>query len=181
MKKIMGLLLTAGILLANQQENKEIRYNKGLSNYSLFKTDKEGYKDYLKAKQIEEIVLKQIYNQKDNPKGIVVSAYAYDYGYGRTDLAEPYYELFNTKKVSFEDKLRYMDYLLRTGRINEIETKLEKSECAMNFKQSGKCFYYLGIVKYLKTGDNRNSFLNLTKATEEKAKEIYNLDYDKKK
>lgn len=174
MKKILGLIISAGIFISANAN--EVKYNKELSQYSLFKTDKEGYKEYLTEKKIEPAILKQLYNKKDNPKGIVISAYAYDYGYGRTDLAEPYYELFTkTPKIGFEDKLRYIDYLLRTGRINNVEEHLKSTDCSINFKHAGKCFYYLGIVKYLKTGDNKNTYLNLAKNTEEKAKEIYFL------
>lgn len=176
MKKILSLIISAGIFISANANEKEIKYNKELSQYSLFKTDKAGYKEYLEEKKIDEALLKQLYNKKDNPKGIVLSAYAYDYGYGRTDLAEPFYALFTTTpKIGFENKLRYIDYLLRTGRINDIEENLRSSECSINFKQAGKCFYYLGIVKYLKTGDNKNIHLNLSKNTEEKAKEIYYL------
>lgn len=151
-----------------------IRYNKGLIKYSLFDTTKEGFKEYTKEEKINGYMLKTLYNRIDSPKSIALSAFAYDYGYSRPDLAENFYKLFNsTKGIKFEDKLRYIDFLLRTGRINEIKNNLTKAECIGSFKHNSQCYYYLGVVSFLTTGDNRNIFLNLARHKESKAKEIF--------
>jgi hypothetical protein len=151
-----------------------IRYNKGLIKYSLFDTTKEGFKEYTKEEKINGYMLKTLYNRIDNPKSIVLSAFAYDYGYSRPDLAENFYKLFSsTKGIKFEDKLRYIDFLLRTGRVNEIKNNLTKAECISSFKHNSQCYYYLGVASFLTTGDHKNIFLNLARHKESKAKEIF--------
>lgn len=192
MKKIKSLILVslmATILLGNESKKNEnteniqtvtpisvpgIRYNKGLEKYSLFDTTKDGFKEYTKKEKINGYLLKTLYNRIDNPKSIVLSAFAYDYGYSRPDLAENFYNLFTlTVGIKFEDKLRYIDFLLRTGRVNEIKNNLTKAECIRSFKYNSKCYYYLGVASFLTTGDNKNIFLNLARHKESKAKEIF--------
>lgn len=150
----------------------EIKYVKSLEGYSLFDISKEGFKDYLKKEKINEHLLEELYNRIDNEKSILVSAYAYDYGHKRPDLAENFYKLID-KKMGFENTLRYADFLIRTGRLKDVEALIPKMDCVKNIKFSSQCNYYLGLTNYLLTGNNKNLGLNLAKKKIEKAKEIY--------
>lgn len=150
----------------------EIKYVKSLQGYSLFDISKEGFKDYLNKEKINEHLLAELYNRIDNDKSILVSAYAYDYGHQRPDLAESFYKLIKPS-MGFENILRYADFLIRTGRLKEVEALIPKMDCVKNIKFSAQCNYYLGIANYLLTGNNKNLGLNLSKKKIEKAKEIY--------
>ena len=149
-----------------------IKYIKGMENYSLFDVTKEGFKSFIEKKKINKLTLETMYNRIDNPTSIIVSAYAYDYGYQRPDLAENFYKLF-TDKFGFENKLRYADFLIRTGRASEIENLFDKMDCVVNFKNATECKYYRGLATYLVTGDNKNKDLKSIRKKLPKAEEIY--------
>jgi len=91
------------------------------------------------------------------------------------ELAENFYILMNKKGKAFSlrDRIKLADYYLRTGRPEKISDALKKSDCMASFKNSSKCFYYLGIKEYLLTGNHKNFGLRLAKTHIKKAKEIY--------
>lgn len=149
-----------------------IKYIKGMEYYSLFDVTKEGLKSFIEKKKINKLTLETMYNRIDNPTSIIVSAYAYDYGYQRPDLAENFYKLF-TDKFGFENKLRYADFLIRTGRASEIENLFDKMDCVVNFKNATECKYYRGLATYLVTGDNKNKDLKSIRKKLPKAEEIF--------
>ncbi len=149
-----------------------IKYIKGMEDYSLFDVTKEGLKSFIEKKKINKLTLETMYNRIDNPTSIIVSAYAYDYGYQRPDLAENFYKLF-TDKFGFENKLRYADFLIRTGRASEIENLFDKMDCVVNFKNATECKYYRGLATYLVTGDNKNKDLKSIRKKLPKAEEIF--------
>lgn len=149
-----------------------IKYIKGMEDYSLFDVTKEGLNSFIEKKKINKLTLETMYNRIDNPTSIIVSAYAYDYGYQRPDLAENFYKLF-TDKFGFENKLRYADFLIRTGRASEIENLFDKMDCVVNFKNATECKYYRGLATYLVTGDNKNKDLKSIRKKLPKAEEIF--------
>lgn len=150
----------------------DIKYIKGMEAYSLFDVTKEGFKGFIEKKKINKLTLETMYNRIDNPNSIILSAYAYDYGYQRPDLAENFYKLFKDD-FGFENKLRYADFLIRTGRASEIENLFDKMDCVVNFKNAKECKYYRGLATYLVTGDNKNRDLKSIRKKLPKAEEIY--------
>lgn len=182
---IVGLFVAPLFLCANDSSNEinieridpipveNIKYNKDLASFSLYKTNKDAFKEYINTNNISPVTLKKLYNRVDNPLSIKVSAYAFDYAYKRPDIAENFYSLFDKKVSSLPDKVRYMDYLIRTGRITEAYGVLKGTDCLKNLKYRKHCYYYLGVAKYLITGDNRNKYINLTRTDIDKAKDIY--------
>lgn len=150
-----------------------IKYNKGLNIYSYYTSDKAAFKEYTEENKIVPYRLKSLYNRVEDPTGIVVSALAYDYAFERPDLAENFYALFTPSKMTLDDRLRHADFLLRTGRVSEISTTINKVDCMKDFKKRNICYYYLGLEEYLRTGDYRNRHFNLARSSVEKAELLY--------
>jgi hypothetical protein len=154
---------------------KGIKYEKGYLPYSIYNTDKEAYKAYVKKLNLPNITIKNLFNSVKTKDSILLSAFAYDYGYKRPDLAENFYQYLPKlgKKYTMSMKILLADYYLRTGRLDKIETLLNKSECVAYISEKDRCFYYLGLIPYLKDGNNKNHLLNMAKDSIKKAKEIY--------
>lgn len=180
MKYFLLLFLGINLFATEIQEVKpipveNIKYVEGLEHYSLFDVSQEGFKDYIEENKFNKATLETMYNRIDNPISITLSAYAYDYGHKRPDLAENFYKLF-TDKFGFEHKLRYADFLIRTGRASAIENLFKKMECIINIKRKNECTYYKGLAKYLLTGDNKNKELRSVRKKVPKAEEIYSMN-----
>ena len=150
-----------------------IKYNKGLGIYSYYETNKDSFKRFTEENKIVPFRLKGLYNRVEDPTGIVVSALAYDYAFSRPDLAENFYSLFTPKKMALSDRLRYADFLLRTGRVNKISTAISKVDCMKSFKLRNVCYYYLGLEQYIVKGDYRNKYFNIARSTIDQAKSLY--------
>ena len=169
LKKTLLTLSIASSLCAS-----EIKYNPGLVDYSIFNVSKDGFKDFVVEQKIDPAMLQNLYGDMSNPKSVLITAIAYDYGHQRPDLAEPFYEEAVKKEYGgFHMKLRYFDYLIRTNRISVVEENLKPIDCSINFKYANTCWYYIGLYKYLKTGNNKNRELRIAKDKIEKAKRLY--------
>lgn len=169
LKKTLLTLSIASSLCAS-----EIKYNPGLVEYSIFNVSKDGFKDFVVEQKIDPAVLQNLYGDMSNPRSVLITAIAYDYGHQRPDLAEPFYEeAFKKEYGGFHMKLRYFDYLIRTNRISVVEENLKPIDCSINFKYANTCWYYVGLYKYLKTGNNKNRELRIAKDKIEKAKRLY--------
>jgi len=125
--------------------------------------------------EIPKFTLKKIFGSVNTEISTLLSALGYDWVYKRPDLAENFYRIIKEKVdvYSLRDKIKVADYYLRTGRPETIPDILKKHECMATFKYKSKCYYYLGVSKYLITGENKNSALKIAKSKIKKAKEIY--------
>ena len=152
-----------------------IRYNQSLEAYSIIGHDKAEFNKFLSYLKLPDLTIEGMLGTAVNDKAIRLNAYAYDYVKKQPSIAENYYLLFSKlKEASFyEMKIRYADFLLRTGRPAEILTLIPRHECNINIKSSAICNYYVGVATYLTTGDNKNVNLRLSKDYIKKAKEIY--------
>lgn len=157
------------------KDYKNIRYSKDLEWFSVINHDKNEFLAYLKYLNLPKETIKNMYGNVRNSESIKLNAYAYDYGYGKPNIAENYYLMFkNNKNMAFYDKkIRYADFLIRTGRPAEVKNLIKTKDCMSNFKVMNICNYYLGVSEYLTTGDNKNTFLRLAKNNVKKAKLIY--------
>ncbi len=157
------------------KDYKNIRYSKDLEWFSIINHDKNEFLSYLKYINLPKETIKNMYGKVNNTEMIKLNAYAYDYGYGKPNIAENYYLLFknNTKMSFYDKKIRYADFLIRTGRPAEVRNLIKNKDCMANFKVMATCNYYLGVSEYLLTGDNKNTFLRLAKNNVKKAKLIY--------
>lgn len=157
------------------KDYKNVRYSRDLEWFSIINHDKNEFLAYLKHINLPKETIKNMYGKVSNSETIKLNAYAYDYGYGKPNIAENYYLLFkNNDKMNFYDrKIRYADFLIRTGRPAEVKNLIKTKDCMSNFKVMSTCNYYLGVSEYLLTGDNKNTFLRLAKNNVKKAKLIY--------
>lgn len=161
--------------LVQPVSNEEIRYDKTTQQFSLFEHDKKAFKSYIDEKHLPARAIAGMYHNVTDPESLALTAYAYDYAYGRPDLADGYYERFPAmKKLGFSHKIRYADFLLRTNQIEKIQKILAKGDCVSNFNEGSRCFYYLGVAEYLISGDNKNMYLRIAKSKQEKALELWN-------
>lgn len=153
----------------------EVDYDKSLLNYSILKNNKEGFKEYVADKKIPAYTVKKLFGSADTKDSTLVSAYGYDLNYQRPDLAENFYLLIGDKyQVEIRDKIKKADFLLRTGRPEQISEILSKRDCMSSLNYQHYCYYYLGLKEFLTSGDNKNIFLQLSKTKVKKAEEIYN-------
>jgi len=158
----------------------KIRYDRSLKSFSILETDKNSYKKYMKLNDIENFTLKRMFGRTNSALAVSLSAYGYDYVYQRPDLAENFYRVgIENGKLSILDKIKFADYLLRTGRPDQISTVIKNSDCMSSFKLGKKCFYYLGVESYLKTGNNRNNYFRICKDKIPKAYKIFHKDKKK--
>ena len=116
LKKTLLTLSIASSLCAS-----EIKYNPGLVEYSIFNVSKDGFKDFVVEQKIDPAILQNLYGDMSNPKSVLITAIAYDYGHQRPDLAEPFYEeavkkeyggatlatLGTEKNIEFREKQKY--------------------------------------------------------------------------
>jgi len=157
-------------------ESFPISYEYSLENYSLYEHDIKAFEKTMKELGVTKEALKFIEkNPFASDRNILVSALRYDYVYNRPDLAENFYQKFNGPKFSFNEKLLLMDFYLRTGRLDEIKSSLTKGSCFSSFKFMHKCFYYIGVVEYIETGNNKNQALMSASQTIKQAKDIVGL------
>lgn len=158
------------------KDYKNIRYSQDLEWFSILNHDKQEFLNYLNFINLPKETIKNMYGKATNAETIKLNAYAYDYGYGKANIAENYYLLFkNNEEIGFYDrKIRYADYLIRTGRPAEVKNLLKNNDCMSNFKVMSTCNYYLGVSEYLLTGNNKNTYLRLAKNNIKKAELIYN-------
>lgn len=152
-----------------------IRYNQSMESYSIINHDKTEFNKFLTYLKLPDLTIEGMLGTAINDKAIRLNAYAYDYVKKQPNIAENYYLLFSKlQEASFyEKKIRYADFLLRTGRPAEILDLIPKYECSANINASAVCNYYIGIAIYLTTGDNKNVSLRLAKDYIKKAKEVY--------
>lgn len=156
---------------------KDIKYQTKYGMYSVIPTNKTEFMNYVKNKNLSIEKIKTYKNKVSNQNTIEFNAFMYDYYLDQPNIAENYYKMFKDfDKISLVDhKIRYADFLIRTGRPDEIEKVLEKRDCLSNITNSGICFYYIGVADYLLTGNNKNSAIRISKSSIAKAGEIYNL------
>lgn len=152
-----------------------IKYDKSVESLSCEKVSQGMYNAYLQKNGINQMVFKNLLNSDASIKSITMSAYYYDYYLQRPDLAENFYKLMYKRigELEVEDKFTLADYLLRTGRGDMINKIFSVTECSTMFKVGDKCFYYLGVDSYLRTGNNKNKFLKIAKNKLKKAKTLY--------
>lgn len=164
------------------KDYRNIRYKKGFDWFSIMKHDKGEFNSFLSYLNLPLPALKSMYGKADTLDQIRLNAYAYDFAYNKPNIAENYYKLFTSqRKIGFLDqKIRYADFLIRTGRPSEVKKIITKKDCVVNFKFQAKCNYYLGVAEYLTTGNHKNLYLRLSKSYVSKANKIYNKNKRKK-
>ena len=154
-----------------------ITYDTEYLEYSIESVNKDSFSEYLNKKKINPSIFKKILNSDHSLKTIKISAYYYDYYLGRPDYAENFYRILYKKrnKLKLGDQFVLADYLLRTGRGDKIHTFIKREVCSTKFGNSirGKCFYYLGLDYYLRTGERKNGYMKIAKSKLKKAKKFY--------
>jgi len=154
-----------------------ISYDTEYTDFSLEPVSPEAFTAYLDKNKINKLIFKRILNSNHSLKTIKISAYYYDYYLARPDYAENFYRILYKKrnKLKMGDQFVLADYLIRTGRGDKIHTFIKREVCSTKFGNSvrGKCFYYLGVDYYLRTGDRKNGFMKIAKNKLKKAKKFY--------
>lgn len=163
-------------------EYKHIRFSKHLNKYSVLLHNKEGFKRFLKKKDIPIYALKQLFGRYNNFISLLVSAYGYDWVYKRPDLAENFYRLIIKQHTrNLNTKIKVADYFLRTERVEKIHDILTKADCMQAFSLRGLCMYYYALPDYLLEGKNRTVYMSIAAEHGIKlAKKIYWNDPKKK-
>lgn len=161
---------------------KDVKYHSGNLMYSVFKVNEKDFIDYLKSKKMSIETIKDSKDKVSDQNSIELNAYMYDLYLKKPNLAENYYKMFKDfPKLSMDNKVRYADFMIRTGRPSEIDNVISKKDCLSNISNSGICFYYIGLADYLLTGNNKNASLRISKSSIPKAREIFNLKKEKNK
>jgi len=158
-----------------------VSYNKRLEWFSILGHNASTFEKIKRKYHISSLIENKLLNSVSSPRAILYNAFLYDFKYKKPNIAENFYILFpkrvlNNRKFSFVDrKLRFADYLIRTGRPLAIFNYLKKIDCMSNIKWMGFCMYYLGVAEYFRTGDNRNNYLMVAKPYVKKARLLYNM------
>ena len=151
---IISLFLFLSILQAGS--------NRQNMEYSLVLPSANKLISFLNKNKISKKVMQQVYKDPYySPKNSFLYALAYDYSQNRADLGQ-YYRIAINHDISIGKKsafYEYLDYLLRTNKIDKISQMLSSSKC-LNTGDYPRCFYYIGIAKYLKTG-KCNTYLKI--------------------
>jgi hypothetical protein len=151
-----------------------VKFRRDYEWYSIIPHNKKEFKKYIDYLSLPDETIRHMYGKVNSTKSIKLNAFAYDYAKHDASIAENYYRLFSKKMGFFDGKIRYADYLIRTGRPTEVKKILKRRDCSANIKRSAQCFYYLGVSEYLTTGNNKNASLKMAKPWIKKAKLIYN-------
>lgn len=140
-----------------------VRYSKRLSKLSLYRKipGKERYRRVKELMRISDLVEPTLLERYWTPKGILLSAFYYDYIKKKPNIAENFYKRFSEgSKESFLVKRIYLaDYYLRTRRPGKILKVLPRRSCMEHFQYMIPCLYYRGIATYILTGNNKNDDL----------------------
>jgi len=148
-----------------------VNYSKFYQRYSLYKRTKKNAKNLLKKIGVNNSVyIKNYFNKIGSKKSIVMNAIIYDFVYKRPDLAENFYRLIN-KKFPLYDRMLKADFLLVTGRLSKSPELFSSKSCIIATRLMHDCFYYYGIRKFIKTGNNRQKTLYMS--DKKKGKEIF--------
>lgn len=160
----------------------DLRYKSNLKSFSIINTDESEFNQYMDSKKYEREDIDSFQNKAYSQEMVEFNAFLYDYKLKKPNLAENYYLKFKDfKKPSLiNHKIRYADFLLRTGRVDKIKNVITRKECLSNIKISGMCFYYIGIADYIMTGNNKNYELRTAKSSIPKAREIFDIKKNKK-
>ncbi|MGB2552766.1 hypothetical protein ACPF04_06260 [Campylobacter sp. MOP51] len=151
-----------------------IKYYKDLEPYSIFNHDQAEFSKIVAELKLPDITLQNLKNRYDSINAVVLNAIAYDYAEKNAPVAEGFYREFSKFKMSYvHQKLRYADFMIRTGRPQAALDLLSETPCYAHIKYSKICYYYVGLSQYLLTGNNRNSALNSARSHIKKAQEIW--------
>jgi len=141
-------------------KNYDVDYVPAFWRYSMLKPGVKSFKKWLKKNKISKTTFKMQLGTATNMKAIIMSALYYDWVKHNPSIAENFYRLMfkNRKKLKIKDKILLADYLMRTGRGDKIHYLYKSSECGAMFKGSTKCYFYLGMDKYIRTGNPKNHY-----------------------
>lgn len=164
------------------QPIKGIKYYKELDWFSIIDHNQTGFADYVKKLNLPSFTLDKLKDRTDSGLALAVNAFAYDYGLQDASMAENFYkEFLGRNDISFYDReLRYADFLIRTGRPQKVLEFLNNSKCMNHLNFMASCDYYLGVARYLMTGDNKNVNIRTAKDYFDKASILF-YQNDKKR
>lgn len=137
--------------------------------FSLIPINEEGYLKLLsKYKLTPELVEKNL-NSMASQSFILGNALYYDYVKRQPEIAENFY-----LKLALDYNTRNLmaNYLIRTGRPDAVERFLRKGDC-LKFGSASECYYHLGVVEYLLTGQNKNKHIKKARYELKKAADLY--------
>lgn len=157
------------------QPIKGIKYYKELDWFSIIDHNQTGFADYVKKLNLPSFTLDKLKDRTDSGIALAVNAFAYDYGLQNAPMAENFYkEFLGRSDISFYDReLRYADFLIRTGRPQKVLEFLNNSVCMNHINFMASCDYYLGVARYLMTGDNKNINIRTAKDYFDKASILF--------
>ena len=157
------------------QPVKGIKYYKELDWFSIMDHNQTGFAEYVKKLNLPTFTLDKLKNRTDSGLALAVNAFAYDYGLHDAPMAENFYkEFLGRSDISFYDReLRYADFLIRTGRPQKVLEFLSNSTCMNHINFMASCDYYLGVARYLMTGDNQNVNIRTAKDYFDKARILF--------
>ena len=157
------------------QPIKGIKYYKELDWFSIIDHNQTGFSDYVKKLNLPSFTLDKLKDRTDSGIALAVNAFAYDYGLQNAPMAENFYkEFLGRSDISFYDReLRYADFLIRTGRPQKVLEFLNNSVCMNHINFMASCDYYLGVARYLMTGDNKNINIRTAKDYFDKASILF--------
>ena len=164
------------------QPIKGIKYYKELDWFSIIDHNQTGFADYVKKLNLPSFTLDKLKDRTDSGLALAVNAFAYDYALQDAPMAENFYkEFLGRNDISFYDReLRYADFLIRTGRPQKVLEFLNNSKCMNHLNFMDSCDYYLGVARYLMTGDNKNINIRTAKDYFDKASILF-YQNDKKR
>lgn len=163
---------------ANEEEQhpalqpiKNVKYYKELDWFSVIDHNQTAFAGYIQKLNLPSFTLDQLRDRTDSGIALVVNALAYDYGMNDAGMAENFYKAFlGRNDISFYDsRIRYADFLIRTGRPQKVLEFLNNGVCMNHINSMASCDYYLGVARYLMTGDNKNVNLRSAKDYFQKA------------
>lgn len=163
-----------------------IRYARGYDWFSLIDNRKNYFHDVISNLNLRT-PFEKVKNDISNLKNVAANAFYYDYIKNDPTLAENFYLILyknrhRHKEIDFYvAEVLLTDYLIRTGRPKPAKNVLKPMDCVTNFKQKAICNYYIGVVEYLNSGNNRNTGIRNSKGYIKKAKQIWDKTSKKRK
>ena len=152
-----------------------VKYTKENFYLAYYLPTKKEFKLWLKTYGINKVKFKLMINSTKRLEHILLSAAYYDFFLNDPSTAENFYKLIYKQRRSLKLGQKYFlaDYLIRTGRGSKINKIIGKMECAAMFKGNSLCYYYQGVGSFLRTGNNRNRDIFISKGRNKKAKALY--------
>jgi len=150
-----------------------VRYIKNKEKYSIVGHSKRDFYSIKQELKMPEELIKKMYGRANTTVAKTLNAYYIDYKLKKPNIAENFYRMFDKTRLKHIDKLRYADFLIRTGRSKKVLKIMSFKDCERAGRYKYYFYYYRGLAKYLTKGIHSSEELRRAKPMISMAAKIY--------